>query len=176
MPKSSRKQIDKDEKEVIRELQKNSKESIDKIAKNCGFSRQKVWRIIKRLEKDRTIWGYHAVIDDNKIGQKKYFIMIKRTSKPASQEKMNLVMKRELKKEGMKIGVIVESSYFVHGVYDWLVCVTAENIMNVKKFCESFSMLFKEGFVSDVQILEVIFPVEVNNFNNPNMEEFLSFF
>ena len=46
MPKSSQKQIDADEKKVIRELQKNAKESIDKIAKNCGFSRQKVWRII----------------------------------------------------------------------------------------------------------------------------------
>ena len=102
--------------------------------------------------------------------------MIKRTSKPAPPEKMNLVLKRELKKEGMKIGVTVESSYFIHGVYDWLLCVTAENIVRVKKFCESFNMLFKEGFVADIQILEVIFPVEVNNFNNPNMEEFLSLF
>ena len=57
MPKSSQKQIDNDEKEVIRELQKNSKESIDKIAKRCGFLRQKAWRIIRRLEKDKTIWG-----------------------------------------------------------------------------------------------------------------------
>ena len=56
MPKSSKKQIDADEKKVKRELKKNSKESIDKIAKKCEFSRQKVWRIIKRLEKNKTIW------------------------------------------------------------------------------------------------------------------------
>ena len=55
MPKNSSEQIDVDEKKVIRELQRNSKESIDKIAKKCGFSRQKVWRIIKRLEKNKTI-------------------------------------------------------------------------------------------------------------------------
>ena len=176
MPKISKEQIADDEKKILWELQKNSKETIDKIAKKCGFSMQKVWRIIKRLEKNKTIWGYCAVVDDNKIGRKKYFIMIKRTSKPAPQEKMNLVINRELKKEGMKIGVTVESSYFIHGVYDWLLCVTAESIVQVKKFCESFNLLFKEGFVSDIQILEVIFPVEVNNFNNPNMEEFLSLF
>ena len=176
MPKSSKEQIDADEKKIVRELQKNSKESIDKIAKKCGFSRQKVWRIIKQLEKNKTIWGYSAVVDNNKIGQKKYFIMVKRTSKTVSQEKINTVMKRKLKKEGMKIGVVVESSYFTHGVYDWLACITAENIKQVKKFCESFNMLSKEGFVSNIQILEVIFPVEVNNINNPNMEEFLSFF
>jgi len=176
MPKSSREQIDADEKKVLQELQKNSKESIDKIAKKCSFSRQKVWRIIKRLEKNKTIWGYHAVVDDNKLGQKKYFIMIKRTSKPAPQEKMNLVLKRELKKEAEKIGVIVESSYFLHGNYDWLLLVTAKNIVNVKKFCEALAFLFKEGFISNIQVLEVIFPVEVNCVPNPNMEEFLSFF
>ena len=56
MPKSSKEQIDLDEKKVVSELQRNSKESIDVIAKRCGFSRQKVWRIIKRLEKNKTIW------------------------------------------------------------------------------------------------------------------------
>ena len=35
MSKSSKNQIDKDEKKVILELQKNAKESIDKIAKKC---------------------------------------------------------------------------------------------------------------------------------------------
>ena len=53
MPKTSKEQIADDEKKIIRELQKNSKENIDKIAKRCGFSRQKAWRIIKRLEKIR---------------------------------------------------------------------------------------------------------------------------
>ena len=68
MPKTTRKQIAEDEKKIIRELQKNSKENTDKIAKRCGFSRQKVSRVIKQLEKNKTIWGYHAVVDDNKLG------------------------------------------------------------------------------------------------------------
>ncbi|MFH1101775.1 MAG: winged helix-turn-helix transcriptional regulator [Methanobacteriota archaeon] len=52
MAKSSRKQIEADEKKVLLELQKNCKESLDKIAKRCGFSRQKTWRILKYLEKN----------------------------------------------------------------------------------------------------------------------------
>ncbi|GAF78134.1 unnamed protein product, partial [marine sediment metagenome] len=82
MPKNSREQIDADEKKVIRELQKNSKESIDKIAKRCGFSQQKVRRIIKRLEKNKTIWGYYAVVDNEKINMKRYLMLIKRSNKP----------------------------------------------------------------------------------------------
>jgi len=77
MPKTSKEQITNDEKKILRELQKNSKESIDKLAKKCGFSRQKVWRIIKRLENNKTIWGYHTVVDDEKMGLKRYLILIK---------------------------------------------------------------------------------------------------
>ena len=90
MPKTSKEQITNDEKKILRELQKNSKESIDKLVKKCGFSRQKVWRIIKRLENNKTIWGYHAVVDDNKIGLQQYFILIKRTNKPFSKEYIDL--------------------------------------------------------------------------------------
>jgi hypothetical protein len=41
MAKSSRNQIDKDEKKLLSELVKNSNENIDTIAKHCSFSRQK---------------------------------------------------------------------------------------------------------------------------------------
>ena len=92
MSKNSREQIDADEKKVIRELQKNSKESIDKIAKRCGFSRQKVWRIIKRLEKNKTIWGYYAVVDNEKLDMKRYIMLIKRSNKPI-MDAINLIRK-----------------------------------------------------------------------------------
>ncbi len=39
MLKSSKEQVDIDEKKIIAELQKNSKEGIDKIAKRYDFSR-----------------------------------------------------------------------------------------------------------------------------------------
>jgi len=50
MSKSSREQIDQDERKILSELVKNANENIDTIAKHCGFSRQKTWRMIKQLE------------------------------------------------------------------------------------------------------------------------------
>ena len=47
MPKSSKTQIDADEKKFLKILQQNTDDSIENIAKRCGFSRQKVWRIKK---------------------------------------------------------------------------------------------------------------------------------
>ena len=66
MAKNSIRQIEEDEKQILLELSKNANKSINEIAKTCGFSRQKVWRIIKNLEKNNTIWGYVAVIDEEK--------------------------------------------------------------------------------------------------------------
>ena len=107
---------------------------------------------------------------------KQYFILIKRTSKPATKEKLDTVIGRELKKESAKIGVDVEGSYYIHGPFDWLLIITASHIRQVKKFCETFSNLFSEGYVSDIQVLEVIFPVEKNGIINPNLKEIESLY
>ena len=175
MPKSSKEQIDSDEKKVIEVLQRNAKESIDALAKKCGFSRQKVWRIIKRLEKNKTIWGYHAVVDDNKLNRKIYYVLVKRTNVPVEPEKINVVLRRDLKKKLVDLGMDVECSFYVHGSYDWLLCITASHIRQVKQFTESFNELFKD-YVADLQVLEVIFPIEKAGIENPNVDDFKAFF
>ena len=77
MPNDDIEPVD-DEKKVMHELEYNANESIDVIAKKCGFSRQKVWRIKKKLESNKTIWGYHAVVDHEKLHQKSYIMLIKK--------------------------------------------------------------------------------------------------
>jgi DNA-binding Lrp family transcriptional regulator len=173
MPRSSRKQIDEDEKKVIYELQKNSKESIDKIAKKCGFSRQKVWRIIKRLEKNKTIWGYHAIIDDEKLKQKSYLVLIKKTNEPVSTA-AEKILSRDIEQEAKKIGVTITESEYLHGVYDWTFCFKADNIKHAKKFCEMFNRIY-HTHVSELHLLEKIFPIKRCNVHNPEMEKLREF-
>lgn len=175
MPKSSKKQIVEDEKKVLFELQRNANESIDAIAKKCGFSRQKVWRIIKRLEKEKTIWGYTTVIDDDKLGLSKYFILLKRVQKPVPEESINKVISRDLKKEIEIIGAKIDCSFYLHGQFDYLICCTTENIKQVKKFCEILNKVFRESIL-DMEVLEVIFPVERCGIQNPNLEKIKELF
>ena len=86
MAKNSRVQIEKDKRKIIKELSRNANKSINEIANNCGFSRQKVWRIIKNLEKNNVIWGYSAVVDEEKQEQKGYLVLIKRSDAPVKKE------------------------------------------------------------------------------------------
>ena len=175
MPLSSKKQIEEDEKKLMMVLQKNFGGNIDDIAKRCGFSRQKFWRIKKRLEKNKAIWGYHTVVDDEKLSMKRFLILIKRTNKPLTPIQLKLITSRKIKQVTSKFGINIENSYFIHGSYDWFFSVTAKDLAPVKKVINIFTILLK-GVISEVDIQEVIFPVEKNNFQNPNLGKIKEFF
>jgi len=175
MPKSSKKQIVEDEKKVVSALQNNARESIDKIAKICKFSRQKVWRIIKRLENNKTIWGYHAVIDNQKINKKQYVILMKHNNLPISKKIADSMMRRDLGNLLKKLGVDVFGSYFIHGSYDWMLSINADDIKQVKKFIDGVMLQYKDN-IDDISVLEVIFKVEEFGIQNPNIEKIKDFF
>ena len=108
MPKSSKKQINEDEKKLLRVLRQNSRDSIENIAKNCGFSRQKLSRTKKRLEENRTIWGYHAVVDDEKLDRTRYMMLVKRSSQPVG-DAINKITKLTAGKKGEEIEILQET-------------------------------------------------------------------
>ena len=169
MAKSSFKQIEKDEKKIILELQRNARGSIDKIANRCNFSRQKVWRIMNKLEKNQKIWGYTVVTDDGKTGVKRYFVLIKRTTTPLTKDLAEKIIKREVEKSAEAEGITIESSFFVHGNYDWIICFTAENLKYAKKFCDIVQNAY-HGHIENLALLENMFAIRKNNLLNPNRE------
>ncbi len=115
MAKNSVKQIEQDERKILNELRKNANKSINDIAEKCGFSRQKVWRVINNLEKNDTIWGYVAVVDEEKLGKKSYIMLMKRTNKPISEKVKNDIINRELANRLKKLGIEMTNSFFTHG-------------------------------------------------------------
>jgi len=174
MPKSSQKQIDADEKKIIEELQGNAKSSIDSIAKKCGFSRQKVWRVIKRLEKNKTIWGYCAVVDNEKINKKRYIMLIKRSNNPLG-DSINKIIDLTLHTMGKKIGVEIICSSYLHGLYDWMFVFTAPDIKGAKKFTEILTREY-HPIINEIHLLEDIFPVKTCNIANPDVKKLKDLF
>ena len=175
MAKNSAAQILKDQKKIVRELSRNANKSINEIAKTCGFSRQKVWRIIKNLENNNTIWGYTAVIDDEKQDMKRYMILIKRSIQPIATEIIDKIIDRELtkKSEGIKVDII--NSWYSTGAYDWVISFNAPEIKIAKRFVEIVAKLF-EGYISDIQLIEELFPTQKCGIPNPEMIKLKEFF
>ena len=173
MARSSKTQIYEDEIKIIAELKKNARESIDEIAKRCGFSRQKVWRIINRLEENKTIWGYSAICDDEKLNQKSYMMLIKKTNEPI-EKLTDQIISREIEEKIHDIGITIESSNYLNGTYDWVICFTAKDIIHAKKFKEVFNKLFMKH-VAETILMERIFSVKKSEIQNPNIKRIKEF-
>ena len=173
MAKRSKEQVEKDEKKVIIKLQSQAKESIDVLADECGFSGPKLRRIISNLEEKGIIWGYHAVTDFEKIDLNEYILLVKKTNKPLD-ELAEKIINRDVEKLSEKMGIIIGSSYYLHGIFDWIVCFAAEDLRHAKKFDSEFLKYFKP-WVQETQLLENIFPVKRSGISNPNIERLREF-
>ena len=170
MPKSSKKQISEDEKKIIAEMQNNSGDSIENIAKNCGFSRQKIWRIKKRLEKNKTIWGYSAIVDDEKLDVKRYMMLVKLKHLPIDNEVEKNMIEGTIDKLGAEMGISVKDSFWLNGNYDYMVCFSADNLKKAKKFQEIFIRTYNRN-ISELQLIENIVTIKKDGFMNPKIIE-----
>ncbi|DAC72125.1 MAG TPA: Lrp/AsnC family transcriptional regulator [Thermoplasmata archaeon] len=167
MSKTSKKQIELDEKKVINQLQKNCMENLDIFAKNCGFSRQKVWRIIKNLERDKIVWGYTAIIDNDLLKRKHYLLLMKRNAQKINQKIIDILISRDFEDVVSKLGVTIETSSYIHGEYDWMTTFLASDIVTAKKFCELVKTNYPDTF-QKIELLETLFDIKRQNVFNPN--------
>jgi DNA-binding Lrp family transcriptional regulator len=175
MSKSSRGQIDKDEKKILSELVKNSNEKIETIAKHCGFSRQKTWRFIKQIEAKGLIWGYTAIFNEEKIGLMHFILMVKRTTKQLEEKTVDKIVSRKLENIVAELGITIESSSYVHGEYDWVLTFTAEDIKQAKKFSDSLIALHP-GVIEKITIMQTLMFIRKQYILNPEkmkLKEFL---
>jgi len=170
MAKNSKKQIEEDEIKVIAELQKNSNENIGTIAKKCGFSRQKAWRIIKRLEEEKTIWGYHAIVNNEKISTHNYILLIKSKCLPINNSFEKDIVERKIDKLAAEMGVTVDCSYWLNGNYDGMISFSAKDLREAKKFQELYLSTFN-GNISQLNLLEKMVIVKEGGFLNPNIKK-----
>jgi|WetSurSiteA1Bulk_404760.scaffolds.fasta_scaffold113876_1 DNA-binding Lrp family transcriptional regulator len=174
MSKSSKDQMDMDEKKVLSELVKNANKNIETIAKLCNFSKQKTWRIIKRLEAKDLIWGYTAIFDEEKMGLKHFIVLIKRSMKRLDESTINIIVSRKLEDIIKEIGITIESSSYVHGDYDWILTFTGKDIIQAKRFSDALIALHP-GIIDNITIVETLIYIKKHYILNPEKSRLKEF-
>jgi len=175
MPKNSVEGIKQDEIKILEELRKNANKSINDIAEKCGFSRQKVWRVINNLEKNHTIWGYTAIVDEEKLGKKSYILLIKRSNKPMAKEILDKMARKDFIKRVEKLGIESVSHMFINGNYDWIISFNASDIRVAKGYVEELNRTY-EGHIGEILLQEIMFSAQKSGMVNPNIEKLKDFF
>ena len=173
MPKHSKEAMKKDEIQILNILEKHAKEGIDEIAKKCGYSRQKAWKIIKNLEEKNIIWGYAATTDGTVRGLQHFVLLVKKNNAPVDKEHRQEIMLKGL--EGFVPGFIyIENIFYTHGEYNAVVTFYAQDLKNATKLVQELSNQIGQYFEKYL-LLETIFPIRKNGFENPGMKELIEF-
>lgn len=169
-----REQSDSNEKRILAALQKHSKHDFNIIATDCGFSRQKVQRIIAQLEKNQVIWGYTTVTNEKKQGLLKYLLLVKRSMKKIGKDTAKKIAYLQFDEEYIKQGITIESSSYLHGEYDWMILFTAKNLRDAKKF----SNLLIENYpavIVKINLMQILHSSKTHYIMNPAPEELFDF-
>ncbi len=175
MTKINKKQIDEEEQKIVIELQKNATENINSIAKRCKLSNQKVRRKIHQLEESNMIWGYSTIIDEQKMGLKHFVLLVKRSNRKIEEETIDQIISRKIEELCTQLGITIESSFYVHGEYDWVITFTANDIVQARKFADTLSLLNK-GVIEKMLILQTLIFIRKQYILNPErmkLKEFL---
>ncbi|DAC72017.1 MAG TPA: Lrp/AsnC family transcriptional regulator [Thermoplasmata archaeon] len=170
MPKSSLARLLKDEQKIIEVLQTNGHESIDVIAKKCGFSRQKVWRIIKRLHEQKIIWGYTAICEEERYNLKHFTMLVKRTTVPIDKKITQEIISTRLDNLLPDAAIKIEHIEYTHGSFDGIFTFYAPDLITAKKFCERFHARF-HLYIDSVELLEGILFLRKQMLRNPNLNK-----
>jgi DNA-binding Lrp family transcriptional regulator len=166
MAKTSKERLYIDEKTLLTELIKNARENISTIAKNTKFSTHKVRLMINQLEKNNTIWGYSTICDEEKMGLKHFVLMVKRNNKKINEQTINQIISRTLEDFAADFDTYIESSFYVHGEYDWIITFVTKDINHALKFSESV-LAQNPGIIERITILQTMMFVRKHYILNP---------
>jgi len=168
MPKKSKKQIAEDEELILNELLKDARQSENRIAHNLGFSRQKIWRIIKKLEQEKKIWGYSTIVDSEIEGYNTYYALCK--SKVAYIDNADQAINNLKNNNSKAVGVYLKELHYVNGPYDWIIEFVAKNTIIAKKYIGYMQKEYKDR-LTDVVMIENVFSLVKSGKLNPSIEK-----
>lgn len=169
MPRSKKTDFEKDEIEILNTMYAHAKDSIEELAKRSGFSRQKVWRIITKLEKEKVIWGYSTVIDDAYTKRHHFTLILKRTEKPIDQQTVKTLLEQPLESLFPE-KVVVESIEYTHGMYDGVITFYTDTLHTALEFLDKMKEYYS-GYFEQIILLEPLITFRRCGIANPHIQE-----
>jgi len=122
------------------------------------------------LEKNQYIWGYTAVVDEEKNNLSHFILLIKKTPEPLNKKVTNKIESMKIEDFVSNLDVTIESSCLVHGTYDWVISFIAPDIKEAKKFCDALMNEFPR-IIKDADLLQTLYFVRRHQIFNPNRKK-----
>ena len=158
---------------ILAALLEDPTRSDAEIAKSLGTYRQKIWRRRKKLEEDKTIWGYTAVMDETGLNHVSHMILMK--TKTMNRELVELLVQRISKGEPAKQNVRLVNMCYVNGEYDWVMRFTAPDHATARKYYETLRLLYSEHLQEKPVMVDVNICLVSEGKMNPNLNHLFDY-
>jgi DNA-binding Lrp family transcriptional regulator len=155
--------------EIIKWLLEDPTRSLNEMAKSLNVYRQTLWRRKKKLEEDKIIWGYTAVIDENKLGNVIYLIMMK--MKPMTRGLADVICRRVKNDEMSKTGVRLIDAFHVNGEFDWVLRFSAPDYATARRYYDALRVIYEDYLIEKPVIVDVNFILKAEGMRNPEIEK-----
>jgi DNA-binding Lrp family transcriptional regulator len=121
--------------ETLDQLLIDARQSLQKIAEKCDTYRQKIWREQNKLEESNTIWGYTAVVNEEKLGWRLFMVFMK--TRPMTEDFARQQIRRVREDVPGQMQVRLIDVYHLTGTYDWIVVFAAKNWATARKYYDN---------------------------------------
>lgn len=158
---------------ILQALIADPTKSMREIAKDLKSYRQRIWRVKRKLEDGHIIWGYTAIIDENKLNHLSYVMLLK--MKPMSKELVDLMLKRLYRKEQQKQNIRLIDFWIVNGEYDWVLKFSAPDTVIARKYYDTIRVLYDEYLLEKPVMVDVDFCLVAEGKRNPEIKRLRDF-
>jgi hypothetical protein len=100
--------------------------------------------------------------------------MVKRTPKPVEKTTADKIILRKIENLAKKLGIAIESSFYVHGEYDWVITFTSMDIKHAKKIYDSLITLYPH-VIKKITIMETLMFIRKQYILNPDRKKLKDF-
>lgn len=159
--------------DILDQLLIDARQSLQKIAEKCDTYRQKVWREQKDLEESHTIWGYTAVVDEEKLGWRLFMVFLK--TRPMTPEFAQRQIRRLREDVPGTMAVRLIDVYYLTGTYDWVVVFAAKNWATARKYFDNIRKEYWDFTVEKPEMSSVAFTSIRWGKVNPELERLTEF-
>ncbi len=162
-----------DDNDFIETLLDDPTRSVRDLAKNLNCTRQAVWRKKKALEDDNTIWGYTAVVDESKLNNVVFIVLMK--MKPMSQDLAELLIRRVGGTEIKRAGIRLIDVFMVNGEYDFIIRFSSHNHAYARRYYDTLRTLYENYLLDKPVMIDVNFIMMAEGKRNPHLSRLIDF-
>ena len=154
--------LTENDKKVIAVLDRNARLSNEKIGKEVGLTRQTVAKIIKKLEDEKIIYTYKAIMDYGRLGYSHFLLLIKVKSSYGLEDIIEASRKIDL----TEIGVVIFYCGYFNGEYDFALLFGANDLSHAFSVVNILKHFSRES-IQEIKLQEAVVDLAVRNVSNP---------